>query len=54
MFPKDKNKVEFENNEGCNKLVPLELIEQLKDFDTWKAWKNNDITIKELNNKNFE
>ena len=25
-----------------------------KDFDTWKAWKNNEITIKELNNKNFE
>jgi len=35
-------------------LVHEKTIEDLKDFDTWKAWKNNDITIKELNNKNFE
>jgi len=35
-------------------LVHEKTIEDLKDFDTWKSWKNNDITIKELNNKNFE
>jgi hypothetical protein len=29
-------------------------LEDLKDYDTWKGWKNNEITIKELNNKNFE
>lgn len=41
MFPDDKNKVEFENNKGYNILVPLELIEQLKDFDTWKEFKGS-------------
>ena len=35
-------------------LVHEKTLEDLKDFETWKAWKNNDITIKELNNKNFE
>jgi class 3 adenylate cyclase len=34
-------------------LVHEKTLEDLKDFDTWKSWKNNDITIKELNNKNF-
>jgi hypothetical protein len=35
-------------------LVHEKTLEDLKDFDTWKDWKNNVITIKELNNKNFE
>jgi len=35
-------------------LVHEKTIEDLKDFYTWKSWKNNEITIKELNNKNFE
>jgi len=35
-------------------LVHEKTLEDLKDFDTWKGWKNNEITIKELNNKNFE
>jgi hypothetical protein len=35
-------------------LVHEKTLEDLKDFDNWKAWKNNEITIKELNNKNFE
>jgi len=29
------------NNENDLVLVPLELIESLKDFDTWKTFKNN-------------
>lgn len=35
-------------------LVHEKTLEDLKDFDTWKSWKNDNITIKELNNKNFE
>jgi hypothetical protein len=34
-------------------LVHEKTLEDLKDFETWKSWKNNDLTIKELNNKNF-
>ena len=35
-------------------LVHEKTLEDLKNFETWKSWKNNDLTIKELNNKNFE
>lgn len=35
-------------------LVHEKTLEDLKDFETWKSWKNDDLTIKELNNKNFE
>lgn len=28
-------------------------LEELKVFDIWKEWKNNEISIKELNNRNF-
>jgi hypothetical protein len=35
-------------------LVHEKTLEDLKDFETWKSWKNDGITIKELNNKNFE
>jgi hypothetical protein len=34
-------------------LVHEKTLEDLKDFETWKSWKNNYLTIKELNNKNF-
>jgi hypothetical protein len=34
-------------------LVHEKTLEDLRDFETWKSWKNNDLTIKELNNKNF-
>ena len=34
-------------------LVHEKTLEDLKDFENWKSWKNNDLTIKELNNKNF-
>jgi hypothetical protein len=40
MFPSDKNKVLF-NQEIDSILIPLKLIEELKDFDTWKEFKNN-------------
>jgi hypothetical protein len=26
----------------------------LKDFEIWKEWKNNQLTIKEMNNKHFD
>lgn len=35
-------------------LVHEKTLEDLKDFETWKSWKNDVLTIKELNNKNFE
>jgi hypothetical protein len=35
-------------------LVYEKALEQLKDFDTWKMWKHNQITIKELNKTNFD
>ena len=34
-------------------LVHEKTLESLKDFDTWKMWKHNQITIKELNKTNF-
>ena len=35
-------------------LVRNEVLEELKDFDTWKSWKHNEITIEEMNKINFE
>lgn len=35
-------------------LVHEKTLEDLLDFETWKEWKNGNITIKELNKKNFE
>jgi hypothetical protein len=35
-------------------LVHEKTLEELKIFDVWKEWKNDAITIKEMNNKNFE
>jgi hypothetical protein len=34
-------------------LVCEKTLEDLKDFEIWKKWKNDEISIKELNNKNF-
>jgi hypothetical protein len=34
-------------------LVHEKTLEYLKDFETWKKWKHNEITIKELNKINF-
>ncbi len=34
-------------------LVHEKTLKDLKDFEIWKSWKNNNITIKSLNNKNF-
>jgi len=34
-------------------LVHEKTLESLKDFNTWKMWKHNEITIKELNKSNF-
>lgn len=35
-------------------LVHEMTLEQLKDFDTWKDWKNGLVSIEKLNNSNFE
>ena len=35
-------------------LVHEKTLESLKDFNTWKMWKHNEITIKELNKTNFD
>ena len=34
-------------------LVHEKTLESLKEFNTWKMWKHNEITIKELNKTNF-
>jgi len=34
-------------------LVHEKTLEDLRDFDIWKDWKNDNITIYELNKKNF-
>jgi hypothetical protein len=35
-------------------LVHENTLEDLKDFEIWKEWKNNQLTIKEMNNKHFD
>lgn len=44
--------------EGCAPegffLIHEKTLEELKDFDIWKEWKNNKISIYELNKKNLE
>jgi len=35
-------------------LVHEKTLASLKDFETWKMWKHNQITIKELNKTNFD
>ena len=35
-------------------LVHEKTLEDLLDFETWKEWKNKNITIKELIKRNFE
>ena len=34
-------------------LISEGALEELKVFDTWKEWKNDALSIKELNNRNF-
>jgi hypothetical protein len=34
-------------------LVHKDTLEELKDFEVWKEWKHDKISIKELNNKHF-
>ena len=35
-------------------LVHEKTLDELKDFDTWKMWKNDEISIREMNKKNFD
>jgi hypothetical protein len=34
-------------------LVHEKTLEDLKDFEVWKQWIHDEVTIKELNNKNY-
>jgi hypothetical protein len=35
-------------------LVHEGTLEELKNFEVWREWKNDHISIKELNNKNLK
>ena len=35
-------------------LVHEKTLEDLKDFEIWKNWKNNEISIYELNKQNIQ
>jgi len=35
-------------------LVHEKSLEDLKEFETWKEWKHNQISIENLNKKNFD
>jgi len=35
-------------------LIHEKTLEDLKDFDNWKKWKNDEISIDELNKINFQ
>ena len=35
-------------------LVHEKTLEELKDFEKWKSWKNDEISIEEMNKINFE
>jgi hypothetical protein len=35
-------------------LVHEKTLENLKEFDMWKEWKNDSISIQELNKINFD
>lgn len=35
-------------------LVHEKTLEDLRDFDIWKNWKNNEVSIESLNKLNFE
>ena len=35
-------------------LVHEKTLEDLKDFDNWKKWKNDEISLEQLNKSNFE
>ena len=34
-------------------LICEKTLDDLKDIEIWKKWKNGEISIKELNKKNF-
>lgn len=35
-------------------LVHENTLDDLKNFEIWKEWKNNQLTVKEMNNKHFD
>lgn len=34
-------------------MLHEDTLEELKNFDTWKSWKNNEIKLMDLDIKNF-
>lgn len=45
----------FEGNAPEGFVLILEkTLEDLKDFDIWKDWKNGSISLKDLDKKNFD
>ena len=34
-------------------LLREEVLEELKDFDVWKAWKNEEISLYDLDNRDI-
>jgi hypothetical protein len=34
-------------------LVHEKTLKELKNFDNWKTWKNDEISIQEMNKNNF-
>jgi hypothetical protein len=35
-------------------LIHERTLKDLEDFEIWKSWKNGEITLEELNKKNFD
>jgi hypothetical protein len=35
-------------------LIHEKTLEDLKDFDVWKDWKNGNLKLQDLDKKNFE
>jgi hypothetical protein len=35
-------------------LIHEKTLEDLKDFDIWKEWKNGNLKLQDLDKKNFE
>lgn len=34
-------------------IIHEKTLEDLQDFDIWKSWKNNEVSLFDLNKKNF-
>jgi hypothetical protein len=47
--------LKFEGNAPDGFVLILEkTLEDLKDFDVWKDWKNGSVSLRDLDKKNFD